>query len=127
MIQTDVYVRSLRQVGEKVTYVCGDDAHGTPIVLNAQRQGITPEVLIKNMSEDHQQDIASFGINFDYYGSTHDPLNQALVHAVYDNLIKAEMITEGDIEQAYDDTEQMFLPDRFVKGVCPKCGRRSIW
>jgi methionyl-tRNA synthetase len=122
MIQTDVYVRSLRQVGEEVTYVCGDDAHGTPIMLNAQRQGITPEALIKDMSADHQQDVESFSIHFDYYGSTHDPLNKALVHDVYQKLVNANMVTEGDIEQAYDESEQMFLPDRFVKGVCPKCG-----
>ncbi|MDC3180594.1 methionine--tRNA ligase [Gammaproteobacteria bacterium] len=125
MIQSDVYVRSLRMQGEDVLYVCGDDAHGTPIMLNAQRQGITPEELIEKMSIDHQKDIHSFGINFDFYGSTHDDLNTQLVHAVYQRLDDANMLTQAKIEQAYDDSEQMFLPDRFVKGTCPKCGAKE--
>lgn len=122
MVQADAYVRYLRQDGRTVCFVCGDDAHGTPIMLNAQKQGISAETLIAQVGKDHVADIESFDIKFDHYGSTHDPLNHEIVHAAFARIKAANRINERSISQAYDEQEGMFLPDRFVKGTCPLCG-----
>lgn len=122
MVQSDCYVRSLRLLGEKVLYLCGDDAHGTPIMLNAMKQAITPDELVSKYYVEHTEDIKGFNIGFDGYHSTHDPLNTLIVHSVYQRLAAQGAIIEKSVEQAYDESKGMFLPDRYIKGTCPKCG-----
>lgn len=122
MIQADCYVRSLRLLGKQVTFVCGDDAHGTPIMLNAQKQKVTPDALVAEFLQEHIQDVNAFNISFDGYHTTHCSLNTEIVHEVYHRLQEKEVIVKKQIEQAYDETAQMFLPDRYIKGTCPKCG-----
>ena len=121
-IQTDIWVRFQKLRGNECYYVCADDAHGTPIMLRAQQQGITPEALVTDMSEQHQRDFAGFAIGFDNYGSTHSDENHALVETVYRRLRDNGHIAQRTIKQAYDPVKHMFLPDRFIKGGCPRCG-----
>jgi methionyl-tRNA synthetase len=121
-IQTDIWVRFQKMRGHEVHYVCADDAHGTPIMLRAQNEGITPEQLIADVSKEHQKDFAEFTIGFDNYHSTHSPENQALANQVYLANKEAGHITTRTISQAYDPEKEMFLPDRFIRGECPKCG-----
>ena len=121
-IQTDIWVRFQKLMGNNCTYVCADDAHGTPIMLRAQNEGISPETLIGRIWQEHTRDFAGFGIGFDHYHSTHSDENKTLAQGVYIKLREAGLISEKDIEQAYDPEKGMFLPDRFVKGECPKCG-----
>ena len=122
MVQSDCYVRSQRLLGEKVLYLCGDDAHGTPIMLNAMKQEITPDELVSKYYQEHVQDIEGFNISFDGYHTTHDALNTHIVHTVYHRLMEKGAIIEKSVEQAYDESQGMFLPDRYIKGICPKCG-----
>ncbi len=121
-IQTDIWVRFQKLRGHDCIYVCADDAHGTPIMLRAQQEGITPEALIENMSRDHQADFADFYIDFDNYHSTHSDENRELAELIYNRHFEAGHITTRTITQAYDEEKGMFLPDRFIKGECPKCG-----
>jgi methionyl-tRNA synthetase len=121
-IQTDIWVRFQKLMGNNCTYVCADDAHGTPIMLRAQNEGITPEALIGRIWQEHTRDFAGFGIGFDHYHSTHSDENKTLAQGIYIKLREAGLISEKDIEQAFDPVKEMFLPDRFVKGECPKCG-----
>jgi len=121
-IQTDIWVRFQKLMGHNCTYVCADDAHGTPIMLRAQNEGITPESLIGRIWQEHTRDFAGFGIDFDHYHSTHSDENKTLAQGIYIKLREAGLISEKDIEQAFDPVKEMFLPDRFVKGECPKCG-----
>ena len=121
-IQTDIWVRFQNLQGHECYYVCADDAHGTPIMLRAQQQGITPEALVADMSEQHQRDFKAFAIAFDNYGSTHSEENRVLVETVYQRLRDAGHIAQRTIKQAYDPVKNMFLPDRFIKGGCPRCG-----
>ncbi|MBD3767622.1 MAG: methionine--tRNA ligase [Gammaproteobacteria bacterium] len=121
-IQTDIWVRFQKLMGNDCTYVCADDAHGTPIMLRAQNEGITPETLIGRIWQEHRRDFAGFDIGFDHYHSTHSDENKTLAQGIYIKLREAGLISEKDIEQAYDPVKGMFLPDRFVKGECPKCG-----
>ena len=120
-IQTDIWVRFQKMRGHECHYVCADDAHGTPIMLRAQQDGITPEELINNVSRDHQADFADFLIDFDHYHSTHSEENKTLSQSIYLALRDAGHITSRTISQAYDPEANMFLPDRFIKGTCPKC------
>ncbi|HUO10393.1 MAG TPA: methionine--tRNA ligase [Phycisphaerae bacterium] len=120
-IQTDVWVRFQRLVGNTVTYVCGDDAHGTPIMLKAQEAGVKPEEWIERFHKEHQEDFARFGVKFDNYGSTHDPLNKELSYRIYERVKGAGLIETREIEQLFDPKANIFLPDRFVKGTCPHC------
>lgn len=122
MTQADCYVRASRLSGENIIFVCGDDAHGTPIMLNAKKQEVTPEALIADIYSSHVKDIEAFAISFDSYHTTHCDLNTQVVHKVYHALDKKSLIEVNAIEQAYDDVAKMFLPDRFIKGTCPKCG-----
>jgi methionyl-tRNA synthetase len=108
--------------GHECHYVCADDAHGTPIMLRAQNEGITPEQLIADVSKEHQADFADFAIGFDHYHSTHSEENRELASQVYLKNRDAGHITTRTISQAYDPEKEMFLPDRFIKGECPKCG-----
>lgn len=121
-IQTDIWVRFQKMQGHECYYVCADDAHGTPIMLRAQSEGITPEQLIEDTSKEHQADFADFAIAFDNYHSTHSPENRFFAETIYNRLNDAGHISKRTISQAYDPEKEMFLPDRFIKGECPKCG-----
>ena len=121
LVQSDCYVRAMRLMGEDIAFVCGDDAHGTPIMLNAQKKGITSEELIQQIYTDHVADLKSFHISVDGYYSTHEELNTNIVHTVYKRLESQGDIRAQEINQAYDEKEGMFLPDRYIKGECPIC------
>jgi len=121
-IQTDIWARFQKVRGHECYYVCADDAHGTPIMLRARQDGITPEQLISQVSKDHQADFADFLIDFDNYHSTHSDENKELSQGIYRTLRDDGHITTRTISQAYDPEAKMFLPDRFIKGSCPKCG-----
>jgi methionyl-tRNA synthetase len=121
-IQTDIWVRFQKMQGHECYYVCADDAHGTPIMLRAQSEGITPEQLISDTSDEHQADFKDFSVNFDNYHSTHSPENRFFSETIYNRLNDAGHISKRTISQAYDPERKMFLPDRFIKGECPKCG-----
>jgi len=121
-IQTDIWVRFQKMRGHECHYVCADDAHGTPIMLRAQNEGITPEQLITDVSKEHQADFADFAIGFDNYHSTHSDENRALASQIYLANRDAGHIEARTISQAYDPEKEMFLPDRFIRGECPKCG-----
>ena len=120
-IQADIWVRFQRMRGHEVHFVCADDAHGTPIMLNAAKQGITPEQLIEKAKTDHVADFKGFNISFDNYHSTHSEENRELTTAMYKKLKEHGFIKSRVISQLFDPEKQMFLPDRFVKGTCPKC------
>ncbi|PHM74667.1 methionine--tRNA ligase [Xenorhabdus kozodoii] len=120
-IQADIWVRYHRMRGKEVHFVCADDAHGTPIMLKAQQSGISPEEMITKVSLEHQQDFAGFAISYDNYHSTHSEENRALASKIYLELKKNGYIKTRTISQLYDPEKGMFLPDRFVKGACPKC------
>jgi methionyl-tRNA synthetase len=120
-VQTDVWVRFQKLRGHECYYVCADDTHGTPIMLKAQTEGITPEALIEKVNVEHQRDLADMLIGFDNFGSTHSPENEVLCDDLYRTLRDANHIDRKTISQAYDDTAKMFLPDRYVKGICPVC------
>ena len=121
-IQTDIWVRFQKMRGHDCTYVCADDAHGTPIMLRAQQEGIEPEALIAQVAEEHQADFADFHIGFDNYHSTHSDENRELSTLIYTRNRDAGHIEMATITQAYDPEKDMFLPDRFIKGECPRCG-----
>ena len=121
-IQTDIWARFQRMRGHNCWYVCADDAHGTPIMLRARQDGIAPEDLIARVAEEHKADFAEFRIAFDNYHSTHSPENRHYATLIYRRNREAGHIANRTITQAYDPVEQMFLPDRFIKGECPKCG-----
>ncbi|CAK6714813.1 methionyl-tRNA synthetase [Vibrio harveyi] len=120
-IQADIWVRYQRLRGNTVNFICADDAHGTPIMLKAQQMGITPEEMIAAVSEEHQKDFAGFDISFDNYHSTHSDENHELASHIYLELKKNGFISSRTISQLFDPEKEMFLPDRFVKGTCPKC------
>lgn len=121
-IQTDVWVRFQKMRGNQCIYVCADDAHGTPIMLKARDEGIAPEDLIGRFAEEHKRDFDDFLINFDNYYSTHSEENRELSAEIYTRLEKAGHIARREIKQAFDPEKQMFLPDRFIRGECPRCG-----
>ena len=120
-LQTDIWVRFQKLCGHKVTYVCASDAHGTPIMLKARELGVSPEELTTRISEEFVKDFHEFGVNFDNYYTTHSPENESLVIEIFDALSKSGDIYTRTIEQAYDEKEAIFLPDRFVRGICPRC------
>jgi len=124
-IQTDIWVRFQKLRGNICHYVCADDAHGTPIMLHAEKRGITPEQLIEEISVEHQADFSDFLINFDNFHTTHSPENKELAEEIYLRLKKGGHIANKKIKQAYDPEKKMFLPDRYVKGECPKCGAKD--
>lgn len=121
-IQTDIWVRTHKMLGHHCISICGDDAHGTPIMLKAEQLGITPEALTTEMKQSHERDFAAFHIAYDYYHTTHSPENQALAAEIYAKLQARGDIVTKTIRQSYDPVKNMFLPDRYVKGTCPKCG-----
>ena len=120
-IQTDIWVRFQKMQGHTVHYVCADDTHGTPIMLRAEKEGITPETLIGNVHKEHSADFSEFLVAFDNYYSTNAPENKELSQSIYKKLKAAGKISTKTIEQFYDPVKNMFLPDRFIKGECPKC------
>ncbi|GGP73899.1 methionine--tRNA ligase [Shewanella ulleungensis] len=120
-IQTDIWSRFQKLRGHECYYICADDAHGTPIMLKAQQMGITPEEMIAQVQKEHQQDFADFNIQFDNFHSTHSDENRALANDIYLKLRDGGYIKTKTISQLYDPEKNMFLPDRFVKGTCPKC------
>ncbi len=120
-IQTDIWVRFQKLCGNECYYFCADDTHGTPIMIRAKNEGIKPEDLIARMHKEHFGDFSAFHIAFDNYYSTHSPENKQLSERIYQGAQAAGSIVEKTIKQAYDDQEKMWLPDRFIKGTCPRC------
>ena len=121
-VYSDIWARFQKSRGHECTYVCASDAHGTPIMIKAREEGITPEDLIERVSKEQARDLAAFGVAFDNFHSTHSEENEELVGRMYLALRDAGHIYTRTIEQAYDEKEKMFLPDRFVRGTCPRCG-----
>ncbi|WP_044470640.1 methionine--tRNA ligase [Mannheimia massilioguelmaensis] len=124
-IQADIWVRFQRMRGNQIYFVCADDAHGTPIMLKADQMGITSEQLIADVKEKHYADFSGFNISFDNYHSTHSEENKELSVSIYKKLKENGFIKSRTISQLYDPEKGMFLPDRFVKGTCPKCGAQD--
>ena len=120
-IQTDIWARFQRSRGHECYFAWADDAHGTPIMLRARAEGRPPEEIIDMMNEEHKTDFRDFGISFDNYTSTHSEYNREIVEQIYNNLDQAGYIDRRNIQQLYDEEEGMFLPDRFIRGTCPKC------
>jgi len=120
-IQTDIWVRFQKLRGHKCTYVCASDAHGTPIMLKARELGVAPEELTERVSKEFVRDFSDFDVAFDNYYTTHSPENEALVGQIYERLRETGDVYTETIEQAFDEKEGMFLPDRFVRGTCPRC------
>jgi methionyl-tRNA synthetase len=120
-IQTDVWVRFQKLMGHTCHYMCADDAHGTPIMLSAKKNNMTPEAMIAAVHDAHRRDFESFGISFDHYYSTHSPENEKLASDVYLKAKEKGLITQKEIEQYYCEKDGLFLPDRLIRGTCPKC------
>lgn len=120
-IQADIWVRYQRMRGNSVHYVCADDTHGTPVMLRAEKEGLSPEQLIARVHGEHLRDFTAFGVAFDNYHSTHSAENRSYAEDIYGKLKAAGFIETRSIEQYYDPVKEMFLPDRFIKGECPKC------
>ncbi|MBR3481415.1 MAG: class I tRNA ligase family protein, partial [Neisseriaceae bacterium] len=120
-IQTDIWVRFQKMRNHTCFYVCADDTHGTPVMLAAQKMGVKPEEMIEKVRQEHLADFTGFLIGYDNYYSTHSPENKAFSQDIYRALKANGKITVKTIEQLFDPEKQMFLPDRFVKGECPKC------
>ncbi len=124
-VQTDIWVRFQRMRGHEVHYVGADDTHGTPIMLRAEKEGLSPKELIARVWKEHKRDFDNFLISFDNYYTTDSPENEQLSQSIYLKLRDAGLIEMRSIEQAYDPVKEMFLPDRFIKGECPKCGAKD--
>ena len=120
-LQTDIWVRFQKACGNTCFYFCADDTHGTPIMIRAKSEGITPETLIERVHKDHYKDFSDFAIAFDNYYTTHSEENRILSERIYNGALEAGSIVKKKIEQAYDEQEKMWLPDRFIKGTCPRC------
>ena len=124
-IQTDIWVRFQKMCGNDCIYICADDAHGTPIMLRAQQEGISPEELIAKVKQEHEKDFADFLIEFDNYHSTHSEENKKHATTIYERLKENGHITTKTVTDLFDPKENVFLPDRFVKGECPKCNAKD--
>ncbi len=120
-VQTDIWVRFQKMQGHECHYVCADDTHGTPIMLRAQAEGISPEALIERVWHEHKADFDGFHVDFDNFYSTNSPETRYYADDIYLKLKKAGLIEVRSVEQYYDPVKEMFLPDRFIKGECPKC------
>jgi methionyl-tRNA synthetase len=120
-IQADIWVRFQKMLGRDCIFISGEDAHGTPVMLAAQRHGISPEVLVTQIAEEHKRDLTGFYINFDNFYTTHSSENEALITLIYQRMKEKDDINSKVIQQAYDSEAKMFLPDRYVKGTCPCC------
>ena len=124
-IQTDIWVRFQKMRGHDVHYVCADDTHGTPIMLRADAEGISPRQLIERVWHEHKRDFDGFLVGFDNYHTTDSPENRAFCEDIYLQLKARDLIAVRSVEQFYDPVKQMFLPDRYIKGECPKCGAKD--
>jgi methionyl-tRNA synthetase len=120
-IQSDIWARFQKQRGHQCTYVCAADAHGTPIMIKARQENVSPEELVTRVAAEQHEDLKTFDVAFDNFHTTHSPENEQLTSSMYEALREAGYIYTKTIEQAFDETEKMFLPDRFVKGTCPRC------
>ena len=120
-IQSDIWVRFQKLYGNKCIYVCAADAHGTPIMIKAREEQTTPEELVKRISKEQYKDLKDFNVEFDNFYTTHSSENTELVHRIYKALLKEKHIYKKTIKQAYDESEKIFLPDRFIRGNCPRC------
>lgn len=123
--QADIYVRALKRLGEDAIYICGDDAHGTPIEVNAKKRGVSPETLVQEFHVEHQRDFGTFDVAFDHFGITHSTTNQTTTEDLYQLLRQNHNITDREIDGNWCEKDQRFLPDRFIKGNCPKCGAKD--
>ncbi|MEN5425777.1 methionine--tRNA ligase [Stenotrophomonas pennii] len=121
-IQADIWVRARRMSGGTTWFVCADDTHGTPIMLAAEKAGLTPEVFIAGIQAGHERDFAAFGVDFDHYDSTNSAANKALTESFYLKLESEGHVSRRSVAQFYDPAKGMFLPDRYIKGICPNCG-----
>ena len=121
-IQGDIWVRARRMRGDTVHFVCADDTHGTPIMLAAEKAGVTPEAFIAGIQASHERDFAAFGVAFDHYDSTNSTANRELTELFYQRLDAGGHISRRTVAQFYDPAKGMFLPDRYIKGICPNCG-----
>ena len=121
-VQTDMWVRYQRMRGHDCLYVCASDAHGTPIMLKARQEGVAPEVLVDRFGAEQRRDYAGFDVSFDNFHTTHSEENREVTNEIYRRLLAAGHIRRETIRQAYDEQAKMFLPDRYVRGTCPKCG-----
>ncbi|MEP6906504.1 MAG: methionine--tRNA ligase [Pseudoxanthomonas sp.] len=121
-IQADIWVRARRLRGDTTWFVCADDTHGTPIMLAAEKAGVTPEAFIAGVQASHERDFAAFGVAFDHYDSTHSTSNRELTETFYARLEAGGHIARRSVAQFYDPEKGMFLPDRYIKGICPNCG-----
>ena len=124
-IQADIWVRFQRAQGHAVHFVCADDTHGAAIMVHADKQGTTPEALIAKVGALHNADWPRFLISFDHFHSTHSPENIELAQSIYKSLKANKLIASKEIEQFFDPIKGMFLPDRYIKGECPKCGTKD--
>ena len=120
-IQADIWVRFQKMLGRNCIFISGEDAHGTPVMLAAQRHGISPEILVTQIAEEHKRDLAAFYVDFDNFYTTHSTENEALITLIYQRMKEKGDINSKVIQQAYDPEAKMFLPDRYVKGTCPCC------
>ena len=120
-IQTDIWVRFQKMSGNETYYVCADDTHGTPIMLKAEEENISPDDLVNKVHDEHDNDFKEFNVNFDHFYSTNSPENKKLSESIYNTLKENNKISSKEIDQFYDESKAMFLPDRFIKGSCPKC------
>ena len=120
-VQTDIWARFQRARGHQVVFAWADDAHGTPIMLNAEKRGITPEALIAHFHDEHKQDFQDFHLSYDYFSSTHSEANRELVEQIWQRLNEGGYVVNRTIEQLFDAEKNMFLPDRFIRGTCPNC------
>lgn len=124
-VQADVWVRFQKMRGHHCTYICGSDAHGTPIMIHAEKLGLKPDVMVEQIRQQHLADFSGFHIEFDNFHTTHSPENKALVEETFKRHVDKGNIHKRTIKQAFDPEKNMFLPDRFIKGECPKCGAKD--
>ena len=130
-VQTDIWVRFQRLRGHDCLYICASDAHGTPIMLKARQEGTTPEELIARFTAEQKRDFRDFDVSFDNFHTTHSDENRELTHEIYRRLTAGGHIRRETIRQAYDEQARMFLPDRYVRGTCPRgqgrtCPKRQL-
>ncbi|HEY5636614.1 MAG TPA: methionine--tRNA ligase [Burkholderiales bacterium] len=124
-IQADIWVRFQRMRGHAVCFVCADDAHGAPIMLKAQAEGVSPETLVQRISAERPATLQGFHLSFDHWHSTHSKENEVLSQDIYRRLLAANLVARRPVEQYYDPVKGMFLADRYIKGECPKCGAKD--
>ena len=121
-IQTDIWVRFQKMCGHECYYICASDAHGTPIMLKAEEEGISPETLVTKTREEHLEHFSGFSIEFDNFHTTHSDENKHIVEQIYSSLRDEGHIKKQPVQQFFDPVKTMFLPDRFIRGTCPSCG-----